>query len=44
LTSLACNFGEYGWVSLESEDAILRQMKDRIDEVLMHRSAPSRPN
>jgi hypothetical protein len=38
--SLACNLGEYGWVSLLSEDEVLRDMKDRINE----RSASPRTN
>lgn len=42
--SLACNLNEYGWVSLLSEDAVLRQMKEKVDEVLMQRSASSRTN
>ena len=42
--SLACNLSEYGWVSFLSEDLVLRQMKERIDQVLMHRTASSRTN
>ena len=42
--SLACNLSEYGWVSLVSEDEVLRVMKDRIDQVLLQRSALSRTN
>jgi hypothetical protein len=43
-TSLACKLSEYGWVSFLSEDAVLREMKDRIDQVLLQRSASSRTN
>ena len=43
-TNLACNLSEYGWVVLPSEDAVLRQMKAKIDEVLMQRSAIARSN
>lgn len=42
--SLACNLTEYGWVSFQSEDDVLRQMKDKIDQILMERSAPLRAN
>ena len=43
-TNLACNLGEFGWVIFVSEDAVLRQMQDRIGEVLVQRSASSRFN
>jgi hypothetical protein len=43
-TNLACNLSEYGWVAFLSEDAVLRRMKDTIDEILMERSASSRTN
>jgi hypothetical protein len=43
-TNLACNLSEYGWVAFLSEDAVLRQMKERIDQVLMQRSASSHTN
>jgi hypothetical protein len=42
--SLACNLSEYGWVSLLSEDEVLRDMKDRIDQILLQRSASPRTN
>jgi hypothetical protein len=43
-TSLACNLSEYGWVSLLSEDEVLRDMRDRIDQILLQRSASPRTN
>jgi hypothetical protein len=43
-TNLVCNLSECGWVSFLSEDAVLRQMKDKIDQVLLQRSAPSNFN
>jgi hypothetical protein len=43
-TNLACNLSEYGWVAFLSEDAVLRQMKERIDQVLRDRSASSHTN
>jgi hypothetical protein len=42
--SLACNLGEYGWVSLLGEDDVLHEMKDRIDQILLQRSASPRTN
>jgi hypothetical protein len=38
-TNLVCNLSECGWVAFLGEDAVLRQMKERIDEVLKQRSA-----
>jgi hypothetical protein len=43
-TNLVCNLSEFGWVSFLSEDAVLRQMKNKIDEILIQRSAPSHSN
>jgi hypothetical protein len=43
-TNLVCNLSEYGWVAFLSEDAVLRQMKEMIDEVLKRRSSPPRFN
>jgi hypothetical protein len=43
-TNLVCNLSEYGWVAFLSEDEVLRQMKEKIDQVLMDRSASSRTN
>jgi hypothetical protein len=40
-TNLACNLSEYGWVAFLSEEAVLLQMKEKIDEILVHRSASS---
>jgi hypothetical protein len=43
-TNLACNLSEYGWVVLVSEDAILHQMKEKIDQILVERSSSARTN
>jgi hypothetical protein len=43
-TNLVCNLSECGWVAFLSEDAVLRQMKDKIDEILIQRSASSHSN
>jgi hypothetical protein len=43
-TNLACNLSEFGWVVFLGEDAVLRQLREKIDRVLMERSASSRAN
>jgi hypothetical protein len=43
-TNLACNLSEFGWVVIAGEDEVLRQMKEKIDQVLMQRSASSHTN
>jgi hypothetical protein len=43
-TNLVCNLSEFGWVSFVSEDTVLRQMKEKIDQVLIHLSTSSRTN
>ena len=43
-TNLAC-LSENGWiVLLVSDDAVLHQMKEKIDQILIERSSPARAN